>query len=157
MDEKLVELMKNSSTDSPTMYVLCGIPGSGKTTLGKTLSEQYGIVLHTYDDLPNANRKAYIESVRELFHNGIVNDLSNGRSVICDRAYTTVEGRKRLLDAAAKVQCRKVIIVFSTPFTECIARNMSRERRLPNFIVSELHRKYEEPTLKEGWDEIVHI
>lgn len=157
MNDKLVSLINDAPNDIPTMYVLSGIPGSGKTTLGKELATEYGLALHTYDDVPNANRKGFIESARNHYHNNIIADLKNGKSVICDRSYVRVEGRKLTLDAVAGIKCRKVIIVLTTPFDECVSRNNARQRRLPEFVIKELYKKCTEPALSEGWDEIVHI
>ena len=45
---------------------------------------------------------------------------------------------------------------MNTPLEECICRNAQRPNPLPHFIVNSFYKKFEEPTLDEGWDEILY-
>lgn len=139
------------------LFVFCGIPGGGKTTLSKQLSEQHNAKLHCFDSLPNAHHPKYYESVRSQMWADITNDLRNGHAVVCDDLHTKLKWRKGLLSAVADTPCKKVLVVMTTPLEECLRRNANRERRLPDSVVANIHASYEPPTYDEGWDKIIYM
>ena len=87
----------------------------------------------------------------------IVDDLLHGRSVVCDDLHTKKIWRQDLLNAVSGIDCRKVLIVLTTPVEECIRRNAGRQSRLPDTLIHTINHKYEQPTLDEGWDGIVYV
>lgn len=138
-----------------TLYLLSGIPGSGKTTLAHQLAEQHSATVHSYDDLPGANTKASMDgSVKQAWLHTIHADLQNGKSVICDGLNLTVAERKELLFYVADVPCKKVLYVKVVPLETCLQRNRERKARLPDFVVEQSAERMEAPTKDEGWDAI---
>lgn len=139
------------------LYVLCGIPGSGKTTLSTQLAERFSAKLYCYDSLPGANHPKYHHETRQKMMVDIAEDLKCGLSVVCDDCHVTEAQRSEVLSAVSEIQCKKTLIVMVTPFEECLLRNANREARLPDFILYDLKRRYQPPTLDEGWDEIICV
>lgn len=138
-----------------TVYLLCGIPGSGKTTLSYQLAEQYNAVVHSIDDIPNAwgnhdidgkFRKQWIDSINE--------DLQNGKSVVCDSTSLTSGTRKWILQKLSEFDCEKILIVKAVPVEVCIQRNKGRFREVPENLIKTAARLLEPPTKEEGWDKI---
>lgn len=85
----------------------------------------------------------------------IANDLRKGKTVVVDNVNTTLKMRTDMLTVFGDIDCGKKIIVMQTPFDVCIERNRNRKRRLPDCILYDLQTHYEQPTLAEGWDEII--
>lgn len=140
------------------LFVLSGIPGSGKTILSRELAEKHKAVVCSYDDMPNANTRASMDgSVMRAWFDTIHDTLKSGKSVVCDGLNLTVEERKKLLSLAENMECRKVLYAFSVPVEICKERNRQRRSRLPDFVLDSFTRKLEVPTMDEGWDEIVHV
>ena len=138
-----------------TLYLLSGIPGSGKTTLAHQLAEQQDAAVHSYDELPGANTKESMDgSVKRAWLEAIREDLQSGKSVVCDGLALTEEERKEVLRAAADIPCRKVLVVKVVPLEICLQRNARREARLPDFVLRQAARRMEPPAKDEGWDEI---
>ena len=138
-----------------TIYLISGIPGSGKTTLAHQLAEQYNATVHSYDALPGANTKASMDgSVKQAWLKAIREDLQVGNSVICDGLNLTVADRKELLAAFADIPCKKVLYMKIIPLETCLQRNRERKARLPDFVVEQSAERMEAPTKDEGWDEI---
>ena len=137
------------------MIVLCGIPGSGKTTMSAQLAEQHNAKLYCFDSLPHAHHPKYADAVRSQMHKDIAEDLRNGQSVVVDDLHTKLKWRQGLLSAVADIDCKKILVVMDTPLEECLRRNANREMRLPDFVVESIHQSFEPPTLDEGWDEII--
>ena len=139
-----------------TIYILCGIPASGKSTLSHELSTQHNAKLYFYDNLPNAHNPRLKDAVHAQMWASIAEDLRNGYDVVCDDLHTKREWRENILSALADVECRKILVVMTTPLDECLKRNANRAARLPDFVLHDLYEKYESPTLNEGWDEILY-
>ena len=138
-----------------TLYLLSGIPASGKTTLAHQLAEQHNATVHSYDELPGANTKASMDgSVKQAWLVSIREDLHGGNSVICDGLNLTVAERKELLSYVADIPCKKILYVKIVPLETCLQRNRERQARLPDFVVEQSAERMEPPTKDEGWDTI---
>lgn len=135
---------------------MCGIQGSGKTTLSKQLAVAQNASLYCYDALPKGH---WSNNVHPVMYECIAQDLKDGKTVVCDDLHTTRVMRKQLLDALHGAECLKVLHVMQTPLDVCLERNRQRncnEGKLPDWALLRCHDKYEPPTLDEGWDEIVY-
>lgn len=140
--------------------VLCGIPASGKTTLGRELKEKYNAKLHSYDDVEDANDIAVcsMEEVYSRWMAGIKADINNGYDVICDSTNLTVKQRAKLLNHLKGFDTRKRLYIVNTPVEECLSRNSQRKTgRLPDFVITQSQEMYEHPSYAEGWNEIIFI
>lgn len=138
-----------------TVYVLSGLPGSGKSTYAVKLATELNAVVHHYDDIPGANRKDTMKQSYKEFWKRIREDLSNGNTVIADGIHTSKALRRNMLDAVADIECQKVLVVMNTSLDECIRRNENREKPLSKLCILAIHANQETPTLNEGWDEII--
>ena len=139
-----------------SIYVLCGIPGSGKTTLAQELANRHGAVLRSYDDMPGANTRESMDgSVTREWLNIIHADLMAGKSVVCDGMNLTSKDRLEVLSAISDIPCRKVLAFKFVPIDTCIKRNAQRHGRLPYFVIEQAAQKMEPPTGEECWDEII--
>lgn len=137
------------------IYILSGIPGSGKTTLANRLAQQHNATVHSYDELPGANTKAGMDgSLKQTWLEAMREDLKAGKSVVCDGLCLTTGERKEVLAAFADIPCKKVLIVKIVPLETCLRRNREREARLPDFVIEQSARKMEPPAPDEGWDEL---
>lgn len=141
------------------LVVLCGIPGSGKTTYAKKTESLYGCVRHSYDDLPNARTYNYEESkqVMKQYVKNIKKDLKQGKDVICDNTFLTRKNRLDFLKHFKNIKCRKSIIAIETSLHECHMRNSLREgaEKVPVAQINFCAHFYERPQFDEGWDDIL--
>lgn len=130
-----------------TLYLFCGSPGSGKTTISKQMAEQYNAERISFDE------RHYIRHTDMILP--IVEALTDGKNVIADSVFSHVKQRTAILDAVQDIQCKKVLVYMTTPLDECLRRNANRKNRLPDFVVESFYNSFEPPTLAEGWDEII--
>lgn len=138
------------------IFIMSGIPGSGKTTLAHQLAEQHNAIVHSYDDMLMANTKQSMNGdVKMLWLNGMRADLLAGRSVVCDGLPLTVSERAKLVSVFADIPCEKVLVMKVVPLKICLKRNRERQRRLPDFVIEQSAQKMEAPTKDEGWDRIL--
>lgn len=93
----------------------------------------------------------------EYLVNLIRESHNNGESIIVDDMYITKESRQKLLSAISDIECKKVLIVLQTPLELCVERDRIRtSHNLGKPIVYNFNKKYESPSLEEGWDEILY-
>lgn len=130
-----------------TLYLFCGSPGSGKTTLSKQMAEQYNAERISFDE------RHYIRHTDMI--PPIIEALIDGKNVVADSVFSHVKQRTAILDAMKDIPCRKVLVYMTTPLDECLRRNANRKNRLPDFVVESFYNSFEPPTLAEGWDEII--
>lgn len=136
------------------LIVLCGAPGSGKTTLSQQLAVDYNAKLYCFDAIPGAHHPQKCDSVRSKMWKDIATDLQNGLNVVCDDLHTKLKWRDGILSAVSGINCSKFLMVMNTPLEECLCRNANRQARLPDTVVESIYQKLESPTLEEGWDDI---
>lgn len=130
-----------------TLYLFCGSPGSGKTTISKQMAEQYNAERISFDE------RHYIRHTDMILP--IVEALTDGKNVVADSVFSHVKQRTAILDVVRDIPCRKVLVYMTTPLDECLRRNANRKNRLPDFVVESFYNSFEPPTLAEGWDEII--
>lgn len=135
-------------------YILCGIPGSGKTTIATQLAQEQDAKLYSYDVIRHDSKLSSFEDMCKLIYQSMSTDLFNGYDVIYDAPNHKLSYRQDILSAISDIPCKKICVVLLTPFEECLKRNANRKARLPDFVLYDLYNKFELPTLDEGWDEI---
>ena len=143
-----------------TLYVLCGLPASGKTTIAKQFENELGVKRRSYDDMPNANKdKESKEIAWKQWTNEILTDLQNGNDVICDSLSLTRQSRIDLLFKFSNVSCNKILIVLQTPIEECKKRNKLRDKEecVSDMDMHFFPMIFEQPNTDEGCDEIYYI
>ena len=115
-------------SSQPTLFLMVGFPGAGKTTAAKYIHELTG-ALHVWADqerrqrFPNPthsheeNLQLYAQlnvEVRQLLH--------DGQSVIFDTNFSFYKDRKRLRKIAAKEGARTVVVWITT------SKDLARDR-----------------------------
>ena len=119
------------------LTLICGLPNAGKTTY----SQRYANVIHL-DDYPHPRPAHCNATVR----------VAKG-DVVVDGIYNTRYRRRKLLEAY-QGRDKKVCIWLATPVRECIRRE---NRSRPQQVVLNQQERFEEPSLSEGWDEIIVV
>lgn len=124
-----------------SLTLICGIPNAGKTTYAL----RYNNVIHL-DDMPHKGGQ---------FKNCDALARDTNGDVVVEGVYVTTKHRRGLLEAC-RDKSPKICIWLDTPLEECLERE-KKYRRRPFNIVSGHHDMLEQPTLDEGWDEIIII
>lgn len=119
------------------LVLICGLPNAGKTTY----SQRYANVIHL-DDY-SVPRVAHCNKAIE----------KAGDDIVVEGIYNTRCDREELLEAY-RGQGKKTCIWLATPAEECIRRE---NRGRPQQVVLNQQKRFEEPSLSEGWDEIVVV
>ena len=109
------------------LYILCGLPFAGKTTLSKALVSELGLSRVSIDDLNNErgiwndekglSPEEWADVYNEAYRR-IEALLSQGKSVVDDNANFTRAQRDHLRAIAAKYDVSTMVIYVTTPLAE---------------------------------------
>lgn len=152
----------------PTCYQLVGVPGSGKTTWIKQQSWASECVIASSDDFiekeARRRNKTYSEVFDEYFStaNDLMMDLvgqakQQKQDIIWDQTSTTVKSRKRKFSILPNY--RHIAVVFKTPPKEELERRLSGRpgKHIPDFIMQNMIKNFQYPSLQEGFAEIWNV
>lgn len=131
------------------LYVMCGVPGSGKSTFSRKFAEEKGLERFSFDEMQCFRLESFMRPAIEA--------MREGKSVILDTVNLRVNVRKKVLQAVENIPCRKVVVYMDTSLEQCLYRNAHREARLQDCIIESTYKSLQKPTLDEGWDEIIIV
>ena len=147
-----------------TLYVMCGIPGSGKSTwIRNNLTEndkhisrdeiRFSMIKEGEEYFSKENK------VFEQFCLDIVSALKKGYNVFADATHINRGSRRKLLQQVATYADSIQAIEVPTPVSIALERNEGRKdeglRYVPPSAIKRMYNQYEEPDYDEGFDEIL--
>ena len=149
----------------PTLYVLIGVPGSGKSTWVNNqewakdcvyVSTDHHVEAHaaklgkTYSEV----FKDYMPWAVKLMANDVVEAREAGKDIIWDQTSTTVASRRKKFNMLPDY--RAIAVVFATPDARELARRLGSRpgKHIPNTVMRQMIDNFEMPTKEEGFDEI---
>lgn len=133
----------------PEIVIFVGLPASGKTTFyHRHFAESHQLV--SKDIMPRSASKD--KRQREEIEAA----LSAGLSVVVDNTNPTVAAREPLVALGRRFGARVVAIEFLATTRESIVLNRHRlgAARVPQVAIFTAAKKYQRPTMEEGFDEI---
>jgi len=137
------------------LYVMVGIPGSGKSTFTKQHPECEVIC-------PDTIRKEIYgdESVQEngykifkIAYDRTQLALENGKDVIFDATNTTKRSRSNFKNFNAE----RIAVYMDTDIEICKTRNAQRERKVPEEVIDNMAKKITIPSIEEGFNKVIFI
>ena len=139
--------------------LMCGIPGSGKSTYAKRLTVEENFIVHSSDkireELGDVNDQSRNEEVFKILHKRIKDDLQSGKNVVFDATNLNRKKRISFIKELKNISCKKICVVMATPWEFCLAQNFSRERHVPEDVISRMYKSFQMPSIREGFDEVI--
>ena len=151
----------------PTLYMLVGVPGSGKTTWTKTnrgnalvassddfiekQAEKMGATYSgVFDDYIKAANTHAIQTARKAF--------SDKLDLIWDQTNLTKNGRRNKLKMVPN-DYKKVAVYFNTPHQDILKKRLSNRpgKNIPDYVLNTMIKTIEKPSKDEGFDEIISV
>jgi predicted kinase len=149
----------------PTLTVMCGIQGSGKSTfairavaLEQEYDGEYDTVILSSDAIRQRHPDFTNEQVFSTLYKRMNTLLKENKNVILDATNVTHKSRKHLLNQV-KADCYKRCIIVNTPIEVCRERVKDRNEsdyphKVPLEVVDKYYKSFQVPFKEEGWDTI---
>lgn len=129
------------------LYLFCGIPFSGKSTLAKKISEIKYIPVVDFDEVKfdlygkgtrdeNLMQKDWDLVFKETYGR-IENLLMEGKSLIYDMGNFTKADRKKIRNIAGKYGIGIITVFIDTPYEIAKKRYLENKRKLERFDIAE--------------------
>ena len=162
-----MNVFKRLKANAPLMIMLAGLPGSGKSTIAKSITtsddnEEHKPVIHSSDGLRKElfgdettqgdNNKLFTE-----LHRRIKADLIAGKDVIYDATNISKKLRIQFLNELKNISCTPICLCMMTSYETCLKNNEKRERKVPVEVIKRMQMNWQPPHYSEGFKEIKYI
>lgn len=143
------------------LFMMIGIPASGKTSLAEQIANSEGAEIVSSD---NIRKELYgDESIQgdsnkvfKTVENRIINGLKNNKNMIYDATNINYKRRMAFLQKIRKLKIEKIAIMVATPYEQCLIRNSQRERQVPEEVIKRMYYNFYVPQYFEGFN-VIHI
>lgn len=140
----------NTKFDDNDLVIMVGYPASGKTYYSeRVLKERYGFTVFHKDDYKT--EKQFINAAKKHLDKGLVLDATNAN----------VEKRKKMMEQfpGKKYYVFHLMTDIDTAMANDSTRAVSAEGRdrLPKIAFYSYRKRYEEPTIEEGFERIYQV
>ncbi|MBX7218475.1 MAG: AAA family ATPase [Blastocatellia bacterium] len=146
----------------PVLFVVSGIPGSGKSTWIETqlAAKDNQVVCVSTDELRasllgDAKDQSRNAEIFALAYRAVRQQLRQGCSVVFDATGILRKHRSVAWRIATTCHARRVAVVFDTPLQIALARNQNRARTVPDEVVTRFFLQWQRPNLTEADERII--
>lgn len=148
------------------LYVVIGVPGSGKSTWIK--NQQWSdntVVVSTDEFVEDYARECgstyaevfddYMPTAVGLMTDKVVRAREAGKDIVWDQTSTTIQSRARKINMLPDYY--KIAVVFKTPNTDELNRRLKSRpgKVIPSVVIDSMIKNFQMPYEDEGFDEIV--
>lgn len=141
----------------PKLFMMIGIPGSGKSKEAEIIAKEHDAIIHASDRIreefsKRPNTKEDNSFIFQQLHLRVQRDLKAGKNVVYDA--TNINSKKRIsfLNSINNIPCEKIAIIMATPYEQCVKNNAERERSIPEMVIEKMYKNFQVPYYYEGFD-----
>lgn len=148
----------------PTLYIMCGLPFSGKTTLAKVIAEKVGAKMIAFDEMWASEKPNLVPDMDDVdewkyvlkkAHAKIKESLRDHTSVVYDDVNQTKDQRDVLRNFAYEVGAKSVTIYLNTPMdliNQRMENNKVNEERheVASVNIEKALKWWEDPLKEDG-------
>lgn len=156
----LTKLMKCKNTikikkyADPTMIIMVGRAGSGKSLLAQEIVKKGGNKMVYINRDTCKTQTACIKMIKE--------SIKNGQSMVIDNTNPDKKSRQTYIELAKDNGMK--VVVYKMDISEALSKHLNHMRvmtdhidKVPEVAYRVYNKKYEEPSIDEGIDEIINV
>jgi predicted kinase len=149
----------------PTLYVMVGVPGSGKSTWIDAQDWTKNCVVVSTDSFVESYARSVGKTYTEVFEEymptsvklmteQVKSAVAENKDIVWDQTSTTVASRVKKFVMTPGY--RKIAVVFPTPDRDELKRRLECRsgKVIPERVITMMIDGWQDPTLDEGFDEI---
>ena len=144
------------------LIVLCGLPGSGKSTYANYLTEsghfecvstdQIRKKLYGNENIQGNGKEVFGTAFKALRTYGLFT-----KNCVFDATNITPRARRRVVQECRDYYDLIICKYIDTPLDVCLHRNSQRERVVPKEVILRMARNFTMPSREEGFDYVETI
>lgn len=152
----------------PKVYMMIGVPGSGKSTWINQNKKPNDVVVSTDDVIEReAERKgktysevfdSVIKYATSKMNDDLTKAIKNNQDIIWDQTNIGAKARRGKLSRIPK-NYEKIAVFFPTPDMDELNRRLANRpgKTIPAFVVKSMITNLEPPAREEGFDQIITV
>lgn len=135
------------------VYMMCGLPGSGKSTFAKNLVNS-GTYISSDDIREELFGDASVQKngklVFDVFYFRAKNCLKNGEDVILDATFIDKKSRKQMFEKLGNDH-KYIAYVIDCGVDYAKHNNSLRDRVVPDEVIEKMNKRFVHPSIDEGF------
>ena len=146
-----------SDENKPTLIMMVGLVGSGKSTYAKQLAEEMTATVFSSDELReemfgDVDNQENNQKLFQELHKRIKECLKSGNNAIYDATNISSKRRRGFLSELKNIDCIKECFIMATPYEQCLENNRNRDRVVPEWVINKMYHSFNTPAYFEGFD-----
>ena len=146
----------------PKLYIMVGIPGSGKSTYAEKNLSQFATIFSSDklrgELLGDENDQSNKDLIFRTLYDRVREHLLEGKNAVIDATNLNKAERSRVLENFKDIDnVERVAVFVNTPLDECLLRNSRRSRVVPESVIRDFHSRLEKPSIDEGFSSIIEV
>ena len=148
------------------LIVMCGAPGSGKSTVADEIASDFGFSIVCPDDIReelfgDASDQSQGWRVFQIAYDRLREGLWDNDipGVIFDATNCRRKARRDVLEEAGSAFDYAICAVSDADLDTCLAQNARRDRVVPDEVVERMYSNLQQnwPDTSEGFDEVIYV
>lgn len=167
MENRDYSLLELAELDHPSVIMLVGIPGSGKSEIAKQVSGLLSIPVLSSDSyraklspLRAESDQTVSRDAWNLLFKHAKDSIDYNKSIIVDATHTVERFRSRDIRRYRQFGARAVVGLYVvSDVATALHRNAKRTRFVPEHVIFQMHTNLEQatPSTKDGFDFVVTL
>ena len=144
----------------PKLFIMCGLSGSGKSSIAKDLAAKHNADIVSSDVIReglfgSSQDQSDNGKVFNIFNKRIRELLNSNKNVIADATNITIKSRRAIIENVRKLEVEKICYIVSKKYEDCIRDNKNREYSVPEYVLENQLKRFQIPFLEEGFNKII--